>query len=118
MRKKKENKKFYTGYAIVSRDILDDEAYKKGTFGISFSGGDLETCARYCHGDRIVVRTYREVFAWFVRFKWVKKYPLWEKSRKHSYPKFVQLGHFRIEWGKDYTDAYEREIVYQKQDQV
>lgn len=115
-RKENRNDRFYTGYAIVTRDILDDTVYKKGAFGISFSRGDLETCKRYCYGGHIVVRTYREVLAWFIRFKWVKKYPVWEKSHRYCYPKYIQLGHFRIEWGKDYTDGYERKIVYQKQD--
>lgn len=109
-------KRFYTGYAVVSKDILDDTIYKKGHFGISLRRNDLETCKRYCHDDSIVVQTYRDVLARFVKFKWVRKYPVFECSRKYSEPKYIQLWHFRIEWGTDYVDGYEREIVYQKED--
>lgn len=37
-------KKIYTGYAVVSRDILDDTVYKKGRFGISLHDRTLDTC--------------------------------------------------------------------------
>lgn len=107
--------KFYTGYAVVSKSILDDKTYKNGSFGISISDRDLETCKRYCHDDSIVVRTYRDVLARFVKFKWVRKYPEFRRSRKYENPSYIQLWHLRIECGTDYTNGYERIAVYQKE---
>lgn len=37
-------KRIYTGYAVVSKDILDDAVYKKGRFGISLQDYSLDTC--------------------------------------------------------------------------
>lgn len=105
--------RIYTGYAVVSKDILDDAVYKKGRFVISLHDRCLETCKRYCRNDSIVVRTYQTVFCRFIKFKWVRKYP---EFRHHSSrldnPKYLQLWHLRIEWGTDYTDDYERKAVY------
>lgn len=104
--------KHYTGYAIVSKDILDDKVYKSGHFGISLSGRDFDTCKRYCRGGSIVVKTYRVVLYRFIKIKWIKKYPVFRYSRKYEYPKFFQLGHLCFEWGTNHTDEYEREAVY------
>lgn len=108
--------RIYTGYAVVSKDILDDAFYKKGKFGISLDGMDLETCKRYCYGDRIVVKTYRDVCARYIELRWKNKYPHFGKSHPHSNPRYIQLWHLQIRWGVDYTNGYEREIVYQKED--
>ena len=107
-----KREKHYTGYAVVSKDILDDKVYKSGHFGISLSNRDFETCKRYCHNDSIVVRTYQAVFCRFVKIKWVRKYPEFSHSRRLCYPKYLQLWHLRIEWGTDYRDDYERKAVY------
>lgn len=108
--------RIYTGYAVVSRDILDDAAYKKGRFGISLHDRNLDTCKRYCRNDSIVVRTYRVVCARYLELRWIPKYPHFGKSSRLSNPKYIQLWHLMIRWGVDYTDGYEREIVYQKED--
>ena len=104
--------KVYTGYAVVTKDILDDKVFKRGSFGISFDGRDFDTCKRYCHGDRIVVRTFRKVLAKSITFKWVFRYPHFEKSHRHSYPCYIQLWWLRIEWDTIHTNGYEREAVY------
>ena len=106
--------KIYTGYAVVSRDILDDKVFKKGLFGISLHNVDLETAKRYCHNGSIVARTYRVPLARNLKFRWMCKYPQFEFRVRYS-PAYIQLWHFRIEWGTDYTDGYEREIIYEKE---
>lgn len=111
-----KKEKVYTGYAIVSRDILDDEMYKKGRFGISLHDRNLDTCKRYCRGDQMVVKTYRVLLARFLELRWITKYPRFEKSHRLQSPRYIQLWHLRISWGKDYTDGYERDIVFQKED--
>lgn len=112
-----KKERIYTGYAIVSRDILDDKVYKNGRYGISLHDQNLETCKRYCRKDTIIVRTYRVVRARFLTFQWIKKYPYFGKSNRLQNPRFIQLWHLRIEWGKSFTDGYEREIIYQKENE-
>lgn len=63
--------RIYTGYAVVSRDILDDAVYKKGRFGISLHDRNLETCKRYCRRDSVIVRTYRVVCARYLELRWM-----------------------------------------------
>jgi hypothetical protein len=108
-------KRIHTGYAIVSKTILDDETYKKGRFGISLSDRDLETCKRYCRKDQIVVRTYLAVLSKSFTIKWIVKYPCFGKSNKYATCKYIQLWHLRIELDTKYTDGYERDIVYEKE---
>ena len=103
----------YTGYAIVTKDIMDDKVYKRGAFGISLDGKDLETCKRYCHEGYIVVRTYQDVLSRDFGIRWIRKYPHFSKSHRHSYPRYIQLGHLKIEWDTKYTNGYERQAVYQ-----
>lgn len=109
-------KRIYTGYAIVTRDILDDEVYKEGRFGISMRYHEMESLKPYCRGDRIIVRTYRVVIARFVNFRWIIKYPHFVWPRRYQNPTTLQIWHLRIDWGVDYGDGYEREVVYQKED--
>lgn len=104
--------RYYTGYAIVSESILDDKVYKRGGFGISLSERDLEDCKRYCHKGSIVVKTYRDILARYIKIKWVRKYPMFYRSRRCENPHYIQFGHLRFEWGIDYTAGYEREAVY------
>lgn len=111
-----KKERIYTGYAVVSKDILDDKAYKNGTFGISLHDRDLETCKEYCRKDTIVVKTYRRLFSKFLEFRWITKYPYFGKSHRLQNPKYIQLWHLRIIWGVEFTDGYEREIVYKKED--
>lgn len=103
----------YTGYAIVTKDIMDDKVYKRGAFGISFDGRDLDTCKKYCHEGHIVVRTYEGVLSRDFRLRWITKYPHFSKSHRHCIPHYIQLWHLKIEWGTEYTNEYERQIVYQ-----
>jgi hypothetical protein len=105
--------RIYTGYAIVSKDIMDDNVYRKGAFGISLDGRDLETCKRYCHEGQIVVRTYQDVLSRDFKIRWIRKYPIFSKSHRHSYPRYIQLGHLKFEWSTEYTNGYERKAVYQ-----
>ena len=105
--------RIYTGYAIVSKDIMDDAVYKKGAFGISLCDRDLETCKRYCRKDQMVVRTYQDVLSRDFRLRWFGKYPHFAKTRRHCIPHYIQLWHLRIEWGTEYTYGYERRAVYQ-----
>lgn len=109
--------RIYTGYAVVSKDILDDAVYKKGRFGISLHDRSLETCKRYCHHGSIVVKTYRDVCARYFELRWITKYPHFGKSHRLSNPRYIQLWHLQFMWGVDYTDGYEREIVYQNQEE-
>lgn len=111
-----KKEKIYTGYAVVSRDILDDAVYKKGRFGISLHDRYLDTCKRDCRNDSIVVRTYRVVCARYLELRWIQKYPHFGKSSRLSNPRYIRLWHLQIGWGVDYTDGYEREIIYQKED--
>lgn len=108
--------RIYTGYAIVTKDILDDKIYKSGHFGISLNDTDLETCKRYCMKDKIVVRTYQTVLSKGFSIRWVKKYPCFAKSHRHSNPRYLQLWHLRLEWDTRYTSGYERQAVYQPED--
>lgn len=108
-------KRIYTGYAIVSKTILDDETYKKGRFGIGLSDIDFETCKRYCRNDQIVVRTYQQVLSKSFTIKWIVKYPRFEISDKYATCKYIQLWHLRIELSTKYTNGYERDIVYEKE---
>ena len=108
-----KKKKRYTGYAVVTKDILDDRVYKNGHFGISLSGRDFDTCKRYCHNGDIVVQTYQDVLCRFIKVKWVRKYPEFRRSKKCEYPKYLQLWNLRFEWGTDYTNDYERVAVYE-----
>ena len=107
-----KREKHYTGFAVVSKDILDDKVYKSGHFGISLSNRDFETCKRYCRDDSIVVRTYQAVFCRFIKIKWVRKYPEFRHSRRLENPKYLQLWHLRFEWGTDYKYDSERTSVY------
>ena len=68
--------RIYTGYAVVSRDILDDKVFKNGHFGISLHNVDLETAKRYCHNGSIVVRTYRVPLARNLKFRWMERFLL------------------------------------------
>lgn len=104
----------YTGYAVVTKDILDDKVYKNGAFGISFTDRSLETCKRWCNGNHIVVRTYRTVIARSISFRWVSKYPCFKIPKRHWIPCILQLGFLQIVFEKSYGDEYEREIVYEK----
>ena len=94
----------YTGYAIVTKNIMDDKVYKKGAFGISLSGRDLDTCKKYCRKDQIVVRTYREILSRGFGIRWIRKYPCFSKSHKFSSPRYIQLGHLMLEWGAEHKD--------------
>lgn len=105
--------KMYSGFAVVTKDILDDDAFKKGRFGIAFSDYNLEKCKSYCYGDRIIVHTYRVVHSRYIRVQWIKKYPRIEFPSKYS--KLLRLGHLQIDWGTNHMDAYERIPVYQKE---
>lgn len=109
-------KRVYTGYAIVSKDILDDTVYKRGHFGISLDGRDLETCKRYCRKDQIVVRTYQTVLSKGFSIRWIFKYPRFAKSHRLSSPRYIQLWHLIIEWETRHTNGYERQAVYQIED--
>ena len=104
--------KVFTGYAVVTNDIVDDKVFKRGSFGISFDGRDLETCKRYCHGNHIVVRTFRKVIAKSITFKWNYDYPRFEISRRHSYPCYIQLWWLRIEFDTIHANGYERTAIY------
>ena len=109
--------KIYTGYAVVSRDILDDKIYKDGRFGISLKDRNLEICKEYCRKGSIVVRTYRTLFSKSLEFRWIVKYPCFGKSGKYATTKYIQLWHLRIVADTQYTDGYEREIIYEKEEQ-
>ena len=108
--------KIYTGYAIVTKDILDDKVYKSGHFGISLDGKDLETCKQYCRKDQIVVRTYQTVLSKGFSIRWVKKYPCFAKSYRYSSPRYIQLWHLIIEWETRHTNGYERQAVYKPEE--
>lgn len=109
----KKKKRSYTGYAVVTRKILDDKAFKRGSFGICLCNYDLETCKRYCHKGDIVVRTYRKAIAKSITFKIVFKHPCFEWSKRYYNPQYIKLGHLWIEWETIYSDGYEREIIYE-----
>lgn len=106
-------KRIYTGYAVVSKDILDDEVYKKGRFGISFSEHSLEDCKRYCHKGYVVVRTYQTVLSRGIAIRWVYKYPRFERSSKYSSERYIQIWHIRVEMSVRYACGYEREVVFE-----
>lgn len=107
-----KTEKRFTGYAVVSKDIFDDKVFKSGAFGIAYTDHDLKTCMRYCHGGSVVVPTYRGVLGKSLTIKWIRKYPRFEKSRRYSYPKYLQIVHLLFEWETIYTDEYERVAVY------
>lgn len=108
--------KIYTGYAVVTKDILDDKVFKRGGFGISFDHHDLEKCKRYCYAAHIVVRTFRKVLARSITFKWVYRYPRFYVSSRHCQPWYIQLWWLCIELETQYTNGYDREIVYERKD--
>ena len=110
-----KNKRFYTGYAVVSKDILDNKKYKKGAFGVSLTDRNFETCKKYCRIDQVVVQTYRIVLSKSITFKWIRKYPCFSKSRRRWNPHYIQLLWLRIEWETIHTNEYERTVIYEKE---
>lgn len=110
--------KIYTGYAVVEREILDDKIYKRGRFGVRLKDRDLEHCKKYCPKGYIVVQTYRAIGSFGLAIRWSVKYPYFGLYLRRSgiYPKYIQLWHLSIELEKQYTDEFEREIIYEKED--
>lgn len=106
--------RIYTGYAVVTSDILDDKKFKKGVFGITFKNADFEKCKRYCYRDGIIVRTYRRAFSYDILIRWIRKYPQFRISDKYASEKYIQIGHLKISCCTTYRDDYERVALYQE----
>ena len=109
---KKEKEKEYTGYAVVSKEVLNDRSYKAGKFTVYYQSYNLEACKNHCEYNGIIVRTYKVLYARYLQFHFYTKHACAVKNFHSSYWPGIDLGFVRIDWGNSYVDGFERKIIY------